>query len=108
MKTKDQPVVRSIAYDNLESSYARFPDRLLNETGLAMIRTKTHGDVTVGIARASVSILPKILGMVDWHIKLWKQNGVLLLQGIKPPTNVYAADSDVSKGYPTLKLKILT
>jgi len=107
-KTRNQPVVRSIAYDNLETSYARFSDKLLNEVGLAMMRTRSAGDLTIGIGRPTVSILTKILGMVDWHIRLSKKDGVLLIQGVKPHTNIYAADCDISKGYPVVTLKILT
>jgi KaiC/GvpD/RAD55 family RecA-like ATPase len=106
--TRNQPVVRSIAYDSLETSYARFPDKLLNEVGMAMMRTRSAGDLTIGIARATVSILPKVQGMVDWHIKLSKTDEVLLVQGIKPYTNIYAADCDVSDGYPVMTLKALT
>jgi hypothetical protein len=106
--TADRPIARIIAYDALESSYAHFSDKLLNEVGLAMVRTRTRGDLTIAIGRPSFSLLPKILGMVDWHIKLSKQNGVLLLQGVKPYTNIYAADCDVSRGYPIMTLKIMT
>ena len=45
--------------------------------------------------------------MVDWHIKLSKEDGVVLLQGIKPFTNIYAVDCDVSLGYPVMKLRVL-
>ncbi|HUH99432.1 MAG TPA: hypothetical protein VLY65_00170, partial [Nitrososphaerales archaeon] len=57
--------------------------------------------------RPTVSILEKILGMVDWHIKLSTRAGVLLMQGVKPNTNIYAVDCDVSKGYPVTTLKML-
>jgi len=107
-RTRNQPIVRSIAYDSLETSYARFPDKLLNEVGIAMMRTRSAGDLTFGIARATVSILAKVQGMVDWHIKLSKMDEVLLVQGAKPYTNIYAADCDVSKGYPVMTLKALT
>lgn len=107
-RSRSQPIARMVAYDNLESSYSRYPDKLLNEVGIAMMRTRAAGDVTLGVARATVSILPKVLGMVDWHVKLSKVNDVLLVQGIKPHTNVYSADCDVSKGYPVMILKALT
>jgi KaiC/GvpD/RAD55 family RecA-like ATPase len=106
-KTGGQPVLRSISYETLDTSYARFPDKLLNEIGLAIVRTRAAGDLTVGFARPTVSILNKVLATVDWHIKLWKQDAVLLVQGVKPYTNIYAADCDVSKGYPIMSLKIM-
>ncbi|MDA4122580.1 MAG: AAA family ATPase [Thaumarchaeota archaeon] len=107
-RTENRPIARIIAYDTLEGEYAQEPDKLLNEIGLAMTRTRTRGDLTIAIGRPSFGLLPKVVGMVDWHIKLWKADGVLLLQGVKPSTNIYAADCDVSKGYPVLTLKMLT
>ncbi len=107
-RTGNKPIARIIAYDTLEGEYAQEPDKLLNEIGLAMTRTRTRGDLTIAIGRPSFGLLSKVVGMVDWHIKLWKTDGVLLLQGIKPSTNIYAADCDVSRGYPVLTLKILT
>ena len=97
-QTGNQPVLRNIGYDNLEASYARFPDKLLNEVGDAIAQTRSCGDITMGLARPNLSILSKVLSMVDWHIKLSKQDQVLLLQGIKPHTSIYAADCDVSQG----------
>lgn len=107
-KTNNQPVLRHIAYDNLESSYARYPEKLLNEVGIAMVRTHAAGDVTLAVSRQTGMLIPKVRGMVDWHLKLWKKHNVVLFQGVKPYTNVYAVDSDVSSGYPVTTLKILT
>ncbi len=106
--TNNAPIARIVSYENLDSSYARFEDRLLNEIGLAMVRTRTSGNLTLGTGRPSVSFLQKVIGMVDWHIKLTKEDDVLLLQGVKPHTNLYAADCDISNGYPVLTLRTLT
>ncbi len=106
-RTANKPIHRNIEYDNLESTYARFPEKLLNEVGTAISATRLRGDLTMGLARPSISFLGKLLSMVDWHIKLSKKDGVLLLQGIKPYTNIYAVDCDVSQGYPVMKLNIL-
>ncbi|MDA4113543.1 MAG: hypothetical protein OK474_05830 [Thaumarchaeota archaeon] len=107
-RTGNQPILRNIGYDNLEASYARFPEKLLNEVGDAIAQTRSRGDLSMGLARPNLSILGKVLSMVDWHIKLSKKDEVLLLQGIKPHTNIYAADCDISKGYPQMKLTLLT
>ncbi|MDA4113413.1 MAG: hypothetical protein OK474_05135 [Thaumarchaeota archaeon] len=102
------PVMRYIGYDNLEAIYARYPEKLLNEIGSSIMNTKSAGDVTIGIAKPSFSSLGRVLSMVDWHIMLSKKDDVLLVQGVKPHTNVYAADCDVSQGYPVMKLRLLT
>ncbi len=106
-RTGGQPILRNIGYDNLEASYARFPEKLLNEIGTAIVQTKTRGDLTMGLARPNISLLPKVLAMVDWHIRLTKKDGLLMLQGVKPYTNLYAVDCDVSQGVPMMKLTIL-
>jgi hypothetical protein len=61
----------------------------------------------MGLARPNLSLLPKVLSMVDWHIKFTKKDGLLMLQGVKPYTNLYAVDSDASSGYPVMNLTIL-
>jgi hypothetical protein len=61
----------------------------------------------MGLARPNLTLLPKVLSMVDWHIRLTKKDGLLMLQGVKPYTNLFAVDSDVSSGYPVMKLTIL-
>ncbi|MGA2664656.1 MAG: ATPase domain-containing protein [Nitrososphaerales archaeon] len=106
-KTKNQPVLRSIGYDMLESSYARFPERLFNEIGIEIARTKAAGNITIGLARPTLTLLDRVLGMVDWHIRLTKKNGLLMVQGVKPQTNVYGVECDISHGYPVMKLRVL-
>jgi KaiC/GvpD/RAD55 family RecA-like ATPase len=106
-RTANQPILQNIGFDNLEASYARFPERLLSAVATAIVQTRLCGDVTMGLAKSNLSFLGKLLSMVDWHIKLTKKDGVLLLQGIKPYTNIYAVDCDVSQGYPVMKLTIL-
>ncbi len=107
-RTRNQPVLRNMGYDSLEASYARFPDRLLNEVGQAVARTRVSGDITLGIAKPTFGLLGKVLGMVDWHFRLTKKYGLLMFQGVKPYTNLYSVDCDVSSGRPVLKLSILT
>jgi hypothetical protein len=80
----------------------------LNEVGTAIAQNRSAGDLTMALARPNLSILGNVIAMVDWHIKLSKKDGVLLLQGLKPYTNVYAVDCDVSLGYPVMTLTILT
>jgi KaiC/GvpD/RAD55 family RecA-like ATPase len=100
----NQPAYRDIGYDTLESKYADDPSKMFNEVGFAIMRTRAAGDLTVGIAKPSMEIINKVLDMVDWHFKMWKKDGVLLFQGIKPETNLYAVTSDNSKGYPQMVL----
>jgi KaiC/GvpD/RAD55 family RecA-like ATPase len=107
-QTGNLPILTSTAYESIESSFAKYPEKLMTELGRSMARVRSSGDLSLGIGRPTVTILSKVMGMVDWHLKLWKTDGVLLLQGVKPYTNVYAVDCDVSKGYPVMTLKTLT
>jgi KaiC/GvpD/RAD55 family RecA-like ATPase len=100
----NQPAYRDIGYDTLESKYADDPSKMFNEVGFAIMRTRAAGDLTVGIAKPSMEIINKVLDMVDWHFRMSKKNGVLLFQGIKPETNLFAVTCDSSKGYPQMVL----
>ncbi len=98
--TGSKPALRVIYYDALEGESSD----VHNEIVLAMNRTQLFGDFTIGVARPSLSILPKLLDMVDWHFRLSKIHGTLTLQGIKPQTPLYAIQVDVSEGFPMAKL----
>jgi len=107
-RSGNQPVIRNIGYDSMETMYARYPEKLLNEVGFAIATTRAARDITLGLAKPSLGILDKIAGIVDWHLRLTKKNGLLMFQGVKPYTSLYAVDCDVSRGYPETKLSILT
>ena len=92
----------------MESKYSEVTQKLYNEIGFAIQRTRASGAVTVAVARPNMTILPKVLDMVDWHFNLTKVNDTLLLQGIKPQTVLCAVRCDVSKGYPKARLVLMT
>ena len=102
--TGNKPVLRIMGYDTMESKYAEVPDKLYNEIGFAIMRTRAAGDLTIGVARPTLAMLPKVLDMVDWHFKLWKVEGTLMFQGIKPATRPFAVQCDCSEGYPRTRL----
>lgn len=104
----NKPVLRIMGYDTMESKYAEVPDKLYNEIGFAIMRTRAAGDLTIGIARPTLSMLPKVLDMVDWHLKLWKVDGTLVFEGVKPTTRPLAVQCDCSEGYPRARLVELT
>jgi KaiC/GvpD/RAD55 family RecA-like ATPase len=106
--TDNKPVLRVMGYDMMESKYSEIPEKLYNEIGLAIIRTRAAGDLTIGIARPNLALLPKVLDMVDRHLKLWRVNGTLMFQGIKPPTQQFAVLCDYAEGYPRTKFVEMT
>lgn len=106
--TEGKPVFRSIGYDTLESLYPSEPEKMFEAVGLEMMRTKGGGDLSYAIARPSFYILNKARDLVEWHFMMTRKNGLLMLQGIKPRTALYGVDCDVSRGYPFMKLRLLT
>jgi KaiC/GvpD/RAD55 family RecA-like ATPase len=107
-KTGGRPVFRSIGYDTLESIYPGEADKMFAQAGLAIMRTRSGGDLTYAIVRPSLRILDRLKDIVEWHFKLSKKNGLLTLQGIKPITPMYGVSCNVSRGYPYMDLTILT
>jgi KaiC/GvpD/RAD55 family RecA-like ATPase len=106
--TDNKPVLRVMGYDMMESKYSEIPEKLYNEIGLAIIRTRAAGDLTIGIARPNLAVLPKVLDMVDRHLKLWRTNRTVVFQGVKPPTQQFAVLCDYSEGYPRTKFVEMT
>ena len=49
-------------------------------------------------------LVKKLSAQAEVHLKLTRKYGVLLLYGVKPRTQLYALEMDVSKGYPMPKL----
>jgi KaiC/GvpD/RAD55 family RecA-like ATPase len=103
-QTGDNPVLRVIGFDTMDSKYSGVTQKLYNEIGFAIERTRASGCVTFGVARPNMTILAKVLDMVDWQFYLTKVNDTLLFQSIKPQTILYAVICDVSKGYPKVRL----
>jgi KaiC/GvpD/RAD55 family RecA-like ATPase len=106
--TGGKPIFRSVAYDTLETYYPGDPEGMFAEVELSQMRTKGGGDLTYAIARPSLNMLPKVRDLVEWHIVLTRKNGLLMLQGRKPATPLYGVDTDNSRGYPVMTLRILT
>lgn len=104
---RDKPALRVMGYDTMESKYSTVIEKFYNEVGFAIMSTRASGDLTLAVARPNMSILAKVLDMVDWHFSLTKEDDTLLFQGIKPYTPLYAVECDVSEGYPRAKLVIM-
>jgi KaiC/GvpD/RAD55 family RecA-like ATPase len=106
--TGGKPIFRSIAYDRVEGYYRADPEGMIAAVALSQMRTKGGGDLTYAIARPSLQILNKVRDLVEWHFVMTRKNGLVMLQGRKPATSLYAVDSDNSRGYPVMTLRILT
>ncbi len=49
-------------------------------------------------------VIDSFSAMADVHLRVTRGYGIALVYGVKPPTNVYALEMDVSEGYPMPKL----
>jgi KaiC/GvpD/RAD55 family RecA-like ATPase len=107
--TGGQPIFQWIGYDTLASSFSVIPDeKVVHQIGSNISENRTAKDLTIALARPSLRILDTISDIVDWHLRLWKKNGVLVLQRVKPETHMYAVDSRVELGYPVMSLTELS
>jgi KaiC/GvpD/RAD55 family RecA-like ATPase len=107
--TGDQPIFHWIGYDTLASSFSVIPDeKVVHQIGSNISENRRGKDLTIALARPSLRILDTISDIINWHLKLWKMNGVLIVQGVKPETHMYAVDTQVDLGYPVMCLTELT
>jgi len=103
--THGQPVYTAYIYDILEAKYSEIPDIVFRRFGRDILRTSVSGDLTIALARSTTPEIDRIRSTVDWHFRLSKKNGAVMLWGVKPETPIYAMGSDVTLGYPVLTLK---
>lgn len=103
--TGRQPIFHWVGYDTLAGNYAMIAsEKVVHKIGSAIAKNRDAKDLTIVLARPSLNILGTIVDIANWHLKLWKKNGVLLFQGIKPETRIYAIDSYIGLGYPVMRL----
>ncbi len=100
-----QPVLRMIGLPALESLYAGQIDLLFKEIGSEIALNRSLGNLTLAIARPGLQITPRVLNIVDWHIRLIERNGCIFCNVVKPKPVPYAAvQSTTNEGCQTLKL----
>jgi KaiC/GvpD/RAD55 family RecA-like ATPase len=104
LKSKlDQPICYTIGYDALIAHYGI--EAVINQANFEATRVRETGDLCFAIVKPGYEGLSEKLGSVtNIHLKLIVEDGVLLLYGIKPRTNLYAVEMDTSKGYPLPRL----
>ncbi|MDA4114726.1 MAG: hypothetical protein OK474_11840 [Thaumarchaeota archaeon] len=103
--TRSQPIFQWVGNDTLANSFSMVQDTKITRRIESSIAENRNGqDLTIALTRPSLKKLDALLDMVNWHLKIWKENGVLLFQGVKPETHLYAADSSIDLGYPVMSL----
>lgn len=103
MENTGQPVLHLVGPDTLIDMYG------VRET-LSAIRTyatriREMGSLGIVVLKSGYPRLAKILrATTDIHLKITRKHGSVLVYGIKPRTNLYVLEMDVSRGYAMPKL----
>jgi len=100
----DKPVLRIIGLPALESLYAGQIDLLFKEIGSEIALNRSLGNLTFAIARPGLQITPRVLNIIDWHIRLIERNGCIFCNVVKPKPTPYAAVQRTTEECETLKL----
>jgi len=102
-KTKNKALAASIGVDTLITFYGRENYEKILNIGIA--HNKHCGSILILIIKGgNKSLIKNVSAIVDFHLRLTREHGCLLLYGIKPRTCLYVVEMDVSKGYPLPKL----
>ena len=104
-ETGGKPIFQWIGYDTLVGSFATIPDeKVVHQIGSNIAENRSGKDLTIALARPSFKILDMMADIVNWHLKVWKQDGVVLIQGVKPANAYYTTTTNMDQGYPVLRL----
>jgi len=98
-----EPVLKMIYVDSLQSNWAHENlGRLLDAESM---RTRDAGGLLVLLSKPGDGGLRWHAGNLSHtHLKVVNLHGVILLQGVKPRTPLYAVNQDPWKGYPSVTL----
>ncbi|MCX8191753.1 MAG: hypothetical protein N3F06_02980, partial [Nitrososphaerales archaeon] len=99
----NQPILHITGIDMLADIYGAKKATSLIKSYITKVREV--GDLSVLLLKPGYPKLAKILDAVaDTHLKITRKYGIVILYAIKPRTNLYVVEMDVSEGYPMPKL----
>jgi len=98
-----KPLLHITGIDTLVDAYGERDSLWVIRTALAIARTT--GDLTIALLKPGYPRVAEILGATaDVHLRITREHGAVLVYGVKPRTNIYVLEMDVSEGYPMPKL----
>jgi KaiC/GvpD/RAD55 family RecA-like ATPase len=98
-----KPLLHIIGVDTLIDTYGEKEALWLIRTGLTISRAM--GDLFIALLKPGYPRVAEVLGATaDVHLKVTREHGVVLIYGVKPRTNLYVVEMDVSEGYPMPRL----
>lgn len=103
MKKTGQPILKINGPDTLIDLYGL--KNTLSTLRIDSTRIRETRSLGIVLLKPGYPRLAKILAAIaDIHLKITREHGSILVYGVKPRTNIYALEMDVSKGYATPKL----
>lgn len=97
------PALKIIYVDTLQNNWRQGNHKRFLDT--ESTATRNTGGLMVLLSRPGGEALAQhASNLSHTHIKAANHEGVILLQGVKPRTPLYAVAQDQAKGYPSLSL----
>lgn len=98
-----QPILKIIYTDRLSKTWPEAQSRSFLDT--ESIHTRNTGGLLVLLSRPGEEATTlHASNLAHIHLRLYNQRGVILMDGVKPQTPLYALEQDNSEGYPSLNL----
>jgi hypothetical protein len=99
MKETGRPFITLFGCDNLIAYYgAESATRIAN---IQVSRVREKQSLCMMILKPGYrEVAGRLAAMADVHMKITEKYGSVLVYGVKPSTNLYVLEMDVSKGYP--------
>lgn len=98
-----QPVLNIIGVDTLVDIYG--VKKVVPFLRDCATRVRETNGLSIFILKPDYPRLARVLGaLADTHLKVTREHGSILVCGIKPRTNLYVLEMDVSRGYVLPKL----
>lgn len=97
----NRPCVFSSGSETLENVYSRDASlRLLQ----GLVQVRYLDDVLYAISRPGTALFSDIVNLSDTHIKIDEIDGTIVIQRLKPWSQLFALKFDFANGYPSVKL----
>ena len=104
----EAPVLTVIGIDTIEFPYnlgtGEGFGKAIKELNRHITNTKTRGNVDIARVDPGLKMTQQLINMANTYLKLVSLDRTILLYGIKPETELYNVDIDISRGYPELRL----
>lgn len=101
-KATGRETLTYIAMDTIEYTYG--PSEILKVLGRWMTGIRASKNLASILIRPGLSVIPQIRSISDVYLKLADIEGVVVLYGIKPRTELFELQEDNEMGYPAYKL----